>query len=462
MTDGSHGLGAEGAATRVDDGVSTAIADAPAELLSEILHLAPIGVGIVDEDGRTVLTNDALRTMLGYSEQEFAELPFAAFTHVDDIARNEELFDQLMSGEIERFDLDKRFIHRDGHIVWGRLLVARITSSDGSPLAVGLLQDVTEEKRLQAELEAAEAQYRLIVEQVPAVVYAGPVAPEEPATYISPRVEDLLGFTPQEWSTTTGLWLSHLHPDDRAWVPARLDAHVRSGSREPLTMTYRMHRRDGSLIWLRDQVSVVEEEDGERYQRGVLVDVTREKQLEEELEQQAFHDPLTHLANLRLFRIRIADRLARRPPLAGAVVFLDLDEFKTVNDALGHAAGDELLVEAARRIRACLRSADTASRLGGDEFAILLDEVRGQAQAVAIAERVLARLGEPFRLGPDLAEVSSGASLGVAMLADGGTADAVLRAADLAMYAAKAAGKRQVRVFEPELLSAAVGRLERG
>jgi len=375
VVDGSQRDGAGATATDVVEGVSTAIADAPAELLSEILNLAPIGVGIVDEDRRTVLTNDALRTMLGYSEEEFADLPFAAFTHADDIARNDELFDQLMAGRIERFDMDKRFIHRDGHIVWGRLLVARITSGDGTPLAVGLLQDVTEEKRLQGELEAAEAKYRLIVEQVPAVVYAGPVSPAEPATYIGPRIEDLLGFTPQEWSATSGLWISHLHDDDRGWVLARLDAHARSGSTEPLTMTYRMHRRDGRVVWIRDQLSVVAEENGERFQRGVLVDVTREKQLEEELEHQAFHDPLTHLANLRLFRIRITDRLARRPPQAGAVVFLDLDDFKTVNDVLGHAAGDELLVEAARRLRACLRPADTASRLGGDEFAVLLDEV---------------------------------------------------------------------------------------
>ncbi len=461
MSERSQGPGPGSPDTRVADGLSTAIADAPAELLSEILHLAPIGVGIVNADRRTVLTNDALRTMLGYSEDEFAQLPFADFTHADDIARNDELFDELMAGRIERFSLDKRFIHRDGHLVWGRLLVARITGRDGSPLAVGLLQDVTEEKRLQTELEAAEAQYRLLVEQVPAVVYAGPVAPKRPSTYVSPRIEDLLGFTPQEWSATSGLWLSHLHDDDRDWVLARLAAHVASRSIEPLTMTYRMHRRDGRLIWVRDQLSVVVDADGQRLQRGVLVDVTREKQLEEELEHQAFHDPLTHLANLRLFQSRITERLARRPPQAGAVVFLDLDDFKTVNDVLGHGAGDELLVEVAHRIRGCLRPADTASRLGGDEFAVLLDEVSDQTQAVTIAERILARLAEPFRLGSDAAEVASGGSFGVAMLTDGGTADAVLRAADLAMYAAKAAGKGRVRVFEPGMLTDAMAHLER-
>ncbi len=440
---------------------ASAFADAPHALLARIISLAPIGVGIVDDQRRTVLTNDVLRHMLGYSESEFAELPFEVFTHPDDIERNDELFRALMAGLIDRFDLDKRFFHRDGHVVWGRLLVASMDDEDGRRLAIGLLQDVTEEKRLQAELEAAEASYRHMVEQMPAVVYAGEPEPGLPSSYVSPRLEETLGYRPEEWTANPGLWLQRLHADDRDWVLARYEAHLRSGSPDPLTLTYRMHRRDGGVVWLRDQFTVTTDDTGHRFQRGVLVDVTREKRLEEELEHQAFHDPLTQLANLRLFRMRIAERLRRRPPRSGAVLFLDLDDFKRVNDRLGHGVGDRLLQEAARRIQACLRPADTAARLGGDEFAVLIDEVQDHEQVLGVAERVRARLTEPYDLGPDAHEVTTAASIGVAMLADGDTPDAVLRAADLAMYAAKDAGKSQVHRYEPEMLAALLESVQR-
>ncbi|MFO7961864.1 MAG: diguanylate cyclase [Nitriliruptoraceae bacterium] len=442
------------------DAVSALVGASP-ELLARIISLAPIGVGIVDREGRTVVTNDALRRMLGYSEAEFATLDYRAFTHHDDVAHNDELFAQLMAGEIDRFDLDKRFLHRDGHVVWGRLLVTAIETANGTGrLAVGLLQDVTEQQRLQSELAAAEAGYRRMVEQVPAVVYVGDTDPSQPPDYISPRLSHLLGYTPEEWSSTPGLWLERLHTADRETVLARYGAHLATASQEPLTLTYRLHRRDDEPVWVRDQLTITTDGRGRRFRRGVLVDVTREKRLEEELEHQAFHDPLTHLANLRLFRIRIDDRLRRRPPRGGAVVFLDLDDFKTVNDSLGHGAGDRLLQEAARRIVTCLRPADTAGRMGGDEFAILIDEVDDRDQAELIAERVRLRLSEPYDLAPGHGHIVTGASVGVAMLTDGESTEAVLRAADLAMYAAKDAGKSRVRSYESAMLTAALEQLE--
>ena len=442
------------------DAVSAVVGASP-ELLARIISLAPIGVGIVDQQGRTVVANDALRQMLGYSQAEFATLDYRAFTHHDDIAPNDALFTQLMAGEIDRFDLEKRFLHRDGHVVWGHLLVGAIETANGAGrLAVGLVQDVTEQQRLQSELAAAEAGYRRMVEQVPAVVYAGDADPAQPPEYVSPRLRQFLGYTPQEWSSTPGLWLERLHSADRETVLARYGAHLATPSEEPLTITYRLHRRDGELVWVRDQFTITTDGQGRRFRRGVLVDVTREKRLEEELEHQAFHDPLTQLANLRLFRIRIDDRLRRRAPRSGAVVFLDLDDFKTVNDSLGHGAGDRLLEEAARRIVTCLRPADTAGRMGGDEFAILIDEVDDRGQAEWIAERVRLRLSEPYDLAPGHGHIVTGASFGVAMLTDGDSTEAVLRAADLAMYAAKDAGKSRIRSYEPSMLTAALEQLE--
>jgi diguanylate cyclase (GGDEF)-like protein/PAS domain S-box-containing protein len=432
----------------------TPVRSASAAVLERILSLAPIGVGLVDAHGRAVLTNDALRVMLGYSEEEFATLHFREFTHPEDIDRNDRLFARLMTGDLDRFDLDKRFFHRDGHLVWGRLRVAAMTTEDGERLAIGLLQDVTEEKRLQVELAEAEASYRQIVEQVPAVVYVTEPGPDAVVSYISPHVEELLGYAPSEWYATPGLWRSRLHADDRDEVLADHEAHQDSEVDAPLTMSYRFRRKDDRVVWIRDQSMLRPDEQGRLHQRGVMVDVTREKQLEEELEHLAFHDALTKLANLRLFRLRTDDRLRRRRPLAGAVLFLDLDDFKPINDRHGHGVGDRLLAEAARRVRASLRDADTAGRMGGDEFAVLLDEVQDRDQALGVAERIRLRLTEPYDLGLEDGPVGVGASIGVAMLSDGEDCDGVLRAADLAMYAAKQDGKARVRSFEPTMLDA--------
>lgn len=432
------------------------------EVLARIIALAPLGVGLVDAEGRAVLTNATLRRMLGYSEEEFATLHFREITHPEDQERNDELFADLMAGRIERFDLDKRFFHRDGHVVWGRLLVAAMPDERGERLAIGLLEDVTERKRLEAELAAAEASYRAMVEQVPAVVYVADPLVGGGFSYLSPRVTDLLGYPPEVWYETPGLWRSLLHEADRGEIIADLEAHHDAGATTSLTLTYRMRRADGSLVWVRDQCSFQRDAEGGVQQRGVLVDVTREKELEAELEYQAFHDPLTRLANLRLFRLRTDDRLRRRRPIAGAVLFVDLDDLKPVNDRYGHATGDRLLAEAARRVRAGLRDADTAGRLGGDEFAVLLDEVDDRGMALVIAERLRLRLTEPYDLGSSDGTVRVGASIGVAMLTDGEGTDGVLRAADLAMYAAKQAGKGRVRSFEPGLLDAALSRPEPG
>lgn len=189
-------------------------------------------------------------------------------------------------------------------------------------------------------------------------------------------------------------------------------------------------------------------------------DMSEHRRLQDELSHQAFHDPLTGLANQALFRDRVsvaAARLARRGGEL-AVLFIDLDDFKTVNDSLGHSAGDSLLITVSERIARCIRPGDTAARLGGDEFAVLIDEITHPEDASEIGERIIAALREPVTLSS--ARVSAAASIGIAY----GTAtigvDDILRNADLAMYTAKAAGKNCYRIFADEMHQAAVERLD--
>ncbi|MFA9446767.1 putative bifunctional diguanylate cyclase/phosphodiesterase [Egicoccus sp. AB-alg6-2] len=429
--------------------------------LRTIFQLAPVGIGLVDFEGRTILTNNALREMLGYSAEEFASVHFEQFTHPEDVQRNLELFERMAGGHLDRFEMDKRFFHRDGRTIWGRLTVSLLRDPDGQPdLAIGMVENVTEQRELQAQLEHAEHTFRTLVEQVPAVVYETGLDPRRPATYVSPQIEHLLGISPEKWLACPELWRQQISPEDRdvAFGPDRFDA-ARSVAGEVSTLHYRMRRVDGREIWVRDESRIETNAYGEQVLRGVLVEATREKQLESRLERLAYHDPLTLLANRELFCDRVDARMRGGDTAgSGAVLFIDLDDFKTVNDSLGHAAGDDLICSVAGRIQGCVRPGDLAGRLGGDEFAVLLEDLTRPSEALEVAERLRAALERPHQLRGR--QVSASASIGVAYLADAGTTGAVLRNADLAMYRAKGLGKACVATYEPHLHRDALRRLE--
>jgi diguanylate cyclase (GGDEF)-like protein/PAS domain S-box-containing protein len=275
--------------------------------------------------------------------------------------------------------------------------------------------------------------------------------------FVSPAIERILG---ERAAKRTGQAVSELvHPEDAEWITAlleRLAATPGSVSGGEV----RMRHADGRWRWI-ELVGTNLMSDSDV--RGIVLncrDVTDRRTLEEQLRHQAFHDPLTNLANRPLLVDRIEHELEARPmesPATTAVLLMDLDDFKTVNDSLGHAAGDELLAAVADRIRTTLRGRDTAARIGGDEFGILIRTVeRGEVEA--IAERLLAAIREPIDLGDHHLTVA--ASIGIAF-ADGrqSTADDLLRSADVAMYMAKARGKDRFVIFEASMHDAAVRRL---
>ena len=431
------------------------------ERLLAIFELAPIGIGIVDFEGRTIMSNEALRRMLGYSREEFAQMPFEEYTYPDDIATNLQYFSQLSRGEVDSFQMEKRFFRKDGSVLWGHLTSSLLRDDDGRPeYAIGMLEDITEQKVLAERLGAVQERYRLLVERVPAVVYIAEPGASGGWHYVSPQIEDMLGFTAEEWMNDPDLWLRQVHPDDRGEVLAE-DEILATAQRGVSSGYYRMLRSDGEVIWVRDDAMMVKDESGAPMWHGLLVDVTREKDLEERLEHQAFHDPLTQFPNRRLFRDRVdhcVKRLERNGEKRAAVLFIDLDNFKAVNDGLGHACGDEILVLVAQRIGACLRGADTAARLGGDEFALLIEDLDEEGEAVVLAERVL----EAIRRGPYSVvnrSVTVGASIGIAVQGSSDSAETLLRNADLAMYKAKARGKGGYAIYESAMHETAAARL---
>jgi len=312
-------------------------------------------------------------------------------------------------------------------------------------------------------LRASAKQYRDLVESVPAVVYNADFGPDGAWRYVSPRAAELLGFPAEEWTANPGFWWSRIHVDDRQRVLADEKESFGYPEGQRSRVEYRMHDRNGRVRWVRDEAVVVPGDDvgPDRFWTGFLTDITDRRELEEQLQHQAFHDPLTGLANRALFADRVEHALARaeRRPNSVAVLFMDLDDFKTINDGMGHEAGDELLVAVGDAVMACVRPMDTAARLGGDEFAILLEDESDANSAVAVAERILKSLVNPFLIQGR--EVVVGASIGIARPGPGhDSAAEILRNADSAMYAAKRQGKGRHETFAPAMHAAAVERLE--
>jgi diguanylate cyclase (GGDEF)-like protein/PAS domain S-box-containing protein len=316
---------------------------------------------------------------------------------------------------------------------------------------------VRQNVRLLAETAARqnEARFRSLVQHSSDVIFV--IQPAATVRFVSPSVWRVFGYDP---SHLIGARLSEfVHPEDLNEVQGFLsDAASRKGVTQP--SEWRVRRPDGS--WLHAETIGTNLLDDPAVAGIVLNarDVSERKLLEQQLTHQAFHDPLTGLANRALFRDRVSHALTLASRQGGslAVLFLDLDDFKKVNDSLGHSEGDRLLVEASKRLRASARESDTVARLGGDEFAVLIEDVEQEESREAVVERIAGALESPFVLSGT--EIRIHASTGVATAGRGDTADALLRMADVAMYAAKRQGKGRHVDFDPRMYTDVVDRLE--
>jgi diguanylate cyclase (GGDEF)-like protein/PAS domain S-box-containing protein len=281
--------------------------------------------------------------------------------------------------------------------------------------------------------------------------------------YFSPRWKAMLGLDPDE-PLGAGLdaWFSHVHPDDLADLRRALERRPLPTERALIRHEYRMVRRDGSEVWVLCQGTVVFDAEGRPVRiAGSQSDVTARKRAEVELLRSATHDPLTGLPNRALLLDRLEQAILRAQVAGGrrfALLFLDLDRFKNVNDSLGHVAGDQLLVQIAARLSACVREVDTVARLGGDEFAVVLADLSSEDQATAAAQHIQEALRAPFEIGG--ARVFASASIGIALGSEAlSRALDLLRDADTAMYRAKSLGRARHQVFDARMHEQVVERL---
>jgi diguanylate cyclase (GGDEF)-like protein/PAS domain S-box-containing protein len=299
--------------------------------------------------------------------------------------------------------------------------------------------------------------YRTLIEQLPLVVYVDALDDVSSNIFTSRQIEPLLGYSVEEWASEADLFARLLHPEDRERV---LAAHTHTHeTHEPLSIEYRLIARDGRVVWLRDEgVVVLDEEHQALHLQGYLLDITREREAEQQLRQLALYDPLTGLANRAFFheRLRHAIKLRHEEGQATGLLYIDLDDFKGINDRWGHDLGDEVLHEIGRRIERSVRPGDTAARLGGDEFAIVLTEPLTAEDAIGVAERLLKEIGRPLESGGG--PLYTSASVGIAFGSDDET---LIREADIAMYRAKANPEVGYAFFDPKLDREAIDRSQR-
>jgi diguanylate cyclase (GGDEF)-like protein/PAS domain S-box-containing protein len=318
-------------------------------------------------------------------------------------------------------------------------------------MAGAIAEDVERQRKISAD-EIMGDRYRSIVEHIPAVTYIDALDDAASTLYVSPQVEELLGYAPEEWMSDRDLWLRIIHPDDRARAMAENQRHNETG--EGFSLDYRVYRKDGRLAWIHDEARMVRDERGTpTFSLGVMSDVTEMKRADEKVAFLTYHDELTGLPSRAMFEefLELSITRARHHEASVAVICVDIDDFRLVNDSLGRLAGDEVLNVVAGRLREATRETDLVARRSGDTFLLLLADLEREgddveaavARAESAAQRILDSLAAPLRAGGT--ELYVAASIGISLFPqDGDETGNLLRNAEAAMLESKKGGHAYV------------------
>ncbi len=428
------------------------------ERFRALFNQATVGVAQVDSaTGQFVRVNQRYADILGYSPEEMVGMTFQSLTHPDDLAADLAQVRRLQSGDVPEYRLEKRYIHKDGHEVWGDLTVSSMWASGSAPgHHIAVVQDITARKRMEENLRANEQRLRSILERLPMGLCL--VQDDGLISFRNQRYVQICGYT-QEEVPDTDTWWQRAYPDaaERDAIRQRL-LDTRHLGVIPLA-EYTIRCADGKYKPV--EISGIFVEGGRLI---TMQDLSERKAAEEEINQLAYYDPLTRLPNRRLLMDRLQQALATsaRHQRSGALLMLDLDNFKTVNETRGHDRGDALLLQVAHRLRGCVHEDDTVARQGGDEFVVVLEDLgdspeEAAARAEDVGQRILGVLREPYQI--DGAAHHSSLSMGVTIYSGTReTVDELLKRADLALYQAKNAGRDTLRFYDPQMQAAVSAR----
>ena len=428
------------------------------EKYKSIFEGASEGIFQTTKSGKYLACNGALARIYGYAsadELKYAVRDIAAELYVD--ADSRPRFAAALQADDCIVGFEARIYRKDKSIIWISESARAVRDAQSNLLYYeGFVTDITARKQAEESLRESEERYALAVCGANDGLWDWNLKTGQ--VYYSPRWKEMLGCSGTDVGTLPEEWFDRTHPDDLVSVMAAIAAH-REGVTPHFAIEHRMLHIDGRYRWMLSRGSAIRDESGKATRMaGSQTDVSQRREAEEQLLRDALHDTLTGLPNRALFTDRLERSISRLTRDAGhhfAVLFLDLDRFKVINDSLGHGCGDQLLISFAKRLIDCLRPSDTVARLGGDEFTILLEDPREPDHAAGVADRILDSLKKPFMLGAH--EVYISTSIGIA------TSDTpysrpqdVLRDADTAMYRAKAGGKSRYQTFDAAMHARAV------
>lgn len=422
--------------------------------LSAIFENAPIGIAYLAlPDRRFLRLNERLCAMTGYERGELLEMRDFDLTFPDDRGIGGKEYEALMACTRKSFDIEKRYVRKDGSTIWARTSVAALCNeSRTAATAIALIEDVTEAKLADAARRDAERRLQLAVDMAELGSWEFEVATDR--LTVDPSWMRRLGLGEHELDTGERL-RSRVHPDDLE----RARRHFQDYLGRPegqYRIEFRFRFGDGSYRWISSRAIAVTDGAGRLVKlAGTYLDITERKRAEQRIREESLHDPLTGLPN-RALLIEYGSHLlsaAYRNRGRCAVLFIDLDRFKPINDLYGHEAGDAVLIEVGRRLRRCTRQQDLVGRLGGDEFLILLPHVDAEYERVdTVAQHVLDVVARPILLDEGKLSVSVSPSIGISRYPEqGGDVDTLIQKADMAMYQAKRQGCATYQAYTPDL-----------
>ncbi len=398
--------------------------------------------------------NHSMCTLTGYTREELLTLTPGDLVHPDDVVRAPLDFDPVRADTVVRNE--RRFIDKSGEMLFVEIIAKKLLD-DRMQIVI---RDMTKWKQTEEALRESEERYMLAIRGANDGLWDWNLRSGD--VHYSPRWKAMLGYAEGEIGTSPDEWFDRVHPDDVGILRREIREHI-DGPSETFIVEHRMRHRNGSWKWMLSRGLAVRDEDGVAYRlAGSQADITERKQVEERLLYDAFHDSLTRLPN-RAFLINRLEQLLSESNAFGtgfAVLYIDLDRFKVINDSLGHALGDSFLTAAARRIRSALGYGETVARLGGDEFVVLVENIVERGEVERVADMVIDAFQEPFNI--EGREIFLSVSVGIAFgrKREYEAPDELMRDADMAMYQAKARGKSCYAIFDETLHERAVQRLQ--